>query len=225
MKYLYIFIAKNSKYFIFLCPKQFDMFHNKKLTIFGHEIYCRDNYRFMKLPPKQVVINNIKINLPNPEINVGKYYYLKQLSDFSNDSSNVDKFLKILNWIYKHAQRHYDKEIVDTLVKYCPTVDTTPTAPFFTIIYLAMLDLEIGSPYPIGSGKSMVYKSCKAVLLHKCDYRTAANMFSKKVTSEDNNTGDFFYQNYEEHYERTDSSPENDVMDALENGNGEYFGY
>lgn len=71
----------------------------------------------------------------------------------------------------------------------------------------------------------MVYKSCKAVLLHECDYRTAANMFSKKDIIEDDNIDNYFDNNYEDHNERTDSSPENDVMDALENGNGEYFGY
>lgn len=203
------------------------MFHNKKLTIFGHEIYCRDNYRFMKLPPQKVVTKSgVKINLPNPEVNVGKYYYLEQLYTLGNEErSLVNKSLKILDWIYEHTQRHYDETIVETLVKHCPTIvedtTTTPTAPFFTIIYLAMLDLEIGSSYPFGSGKSIIYKSCKAVLLHECDYRTAANMFSKKETIEDDNIDDF----YESHYEQTDSSPENDVMNALENGNGEYFGY
>lgn len=202
------------------------MFQNKKLTIFGYEIYCHDNYRFMKLPPKQVVTKSgIKFNLPNQEINVGKYYYLEQLYCFGSDSSIINKFLRILDWIYEHTERHYDKAIVETLIKYCPKIDTTPMAPFFTIIYLAMLDLEIGSSYPVGSGKFMVYKSCKAVLLHECDYKTAANMFSKKNIIEDDNTDDFFDNYYEDHYERTDSSPENDVMDALENGNGEYFGY
>lgn len=157
------------------------MFHNKKLTIFGHEIYCRDNYRFMKRPLRQVVTKSgVKFNLPNQEINVGKYYYLKQLYDFGFDKSIINKSLKILDWIYEHTERHYDEVIVETLIKYCPKVNTTSMAPFFTIIYLAMLDLEIESSYPVGSGKLMVYKSCKAVLLHECDYKTAANMFSKK---------------------------------------------
>lgn len=31
------------------------MFYNKKITMFGHEIYCRDNNRYMTLPYKQVV--------------------------------------------------------------------------------------------------------------------------------------------------------------------------
>lgn len=204
------------------------MFHNKKLTIFGHEIYCRDNNRYMILPHKQVVTKSgVKFNLPNPEIEikVNRSYYIDQLYCFGNDSSIVNKFLKILDWIYEQTQRHYDEAIVKTLVKYCPQVDTTPMAPFFTIIYLAMLDWEIGSSYPVGSGKLIVYKSCKAALLHECGPRTAANMFSKKVIIEDDNIDSSFDNNYEDHYERTDSSPENDVMDALENGNGEYFGY
>lgn len=204
------------------------MFHNKKITIFGHEIYCRDNNRYMILPHKQVVTKSgVKFNLPNPEIEikVDRSYYLEQLYYLPDDSSIVNKFLKILDWIYEHTQRHYDEAIVKTLVKYCPQVDTTPMAPLFTIIYLAMLDLEIGSSYPVGSGKLMVYQSCKGALLHECDPKTAANMFSKKVIIEDDNIDSSFDNNYEDHYERTDSSPENDVMDALENGNGEYFGY
>ena len=35
------------------------MFHNKKLTIFGHEIYCRDNYRYIKRPNKQIVTKSV----------------------------------------------------------------------------------------------------------------------------------------------------------------------
>lgn len=58
----------------------------------------------------------------------------------------------------------------------------------------------------------------------------AAVMFSRKKKSISQIKDDFSEDNfespyYEDHYERTDSSPENDVMDALENGNGEYFGY
>ena len=158
------------------------MFHNKKLTIFGNEIYCRDNYRYMKRPNKQIVTKSGNTyNLSPPEENVGKFYYLEKLYTFGYDSSIANKFSKILDWIYEHTQRHYDEVIVETLINYCPKVDTGSVAPFFTIIYLAMLDLEIGSPYPVGSGKFMVYKSCKAVLFHECDYRTAANMFSKKT--------------------------------------------
>ncbi|MBU9898715.1 hypothetical protein KTQ94_08405 [Prevotella stercorea] len=200
------------------------MFYNKKITMFGHEIYCRDNNRYMTLPHKQVVTKSGFIfNLPNPEteIKVNTSYYLEELYYFGDDSSIVNKFLKILDWIYEQTQRHYDEAIVKTLVKYCPQVDTTPMAPFFTIIYLAMLDWEIGSSYPVGSGKLRVYKSCKAALLHECDPR----MFSKKDKIEDDNIDSSFVNNYEDHYERTDSSPENDVMDALENGNGDYFGY
>ena len=110
------------------------MFHNKKLTIFGHEIYCRDNNRYMILPHKQVVTkSSVKFNLPNPEIEikVNRSYYIDQLYCFGNDSSIVNKFLKILDWIYEQTQRHYDEAIVKTLVKYCPQVDTTPMAPFF----------------------------------------------------------------------------------------------
>ncbi len=203
------------------------MFHNKKIRIFGHEIYCLYNNRFMTLPHKQVVTKSGIFNLPNPEteIKVNRSYYIDQLYCFGNDSSIVNKFLKILDWIYEQTQRHYDEEIVKTLVKYCPQVDTTPMAPFFTIIYLAMLDWEIGSSYPVGSGKLIVYKSCKAALLHECGPRTAANMFSKKEKNEDDNIDSSFVNKYEDHYDRSDSSPEKDLMLALENGNGENLGY
>ena len=120
------------------------MFHNKKLTIFGNEIYCRDNYRYMKRPNKQIVTKSGNTyNLSPPEENVGKFYYLEKLYTFGYDSSIANKFSKILDWIYEHTQRHYDEVIVETLIKYCPKVDTGSVAPFFTIIYLAMLDLEI----------------------------------------------------------------------------------
>ena len=202
------------------------MFHNKKLTIFGNEIYCRDNYRYMKRPNKQIVTKSGNTyNLSYPEENVGKYYYLKELDTFGYDNSIANKFSKILDWIYEHTQRHYDEVIVETLIKYCHKVDTGSVAPFFTIIYLAMLDLEIGSPYPVGSGKFMVYKSCKAVLFHECDYRTAANMFSKKNIIEDEDIDDSFGNYHEDHYERTASSPEDIIMDALENGDGEIYGF
>ncbi|WP_418938497.1 hypothetical protein [Leyella stercorea] len=110
------------------------MFYNKKITMFGHEIYCRDNNRYMTLPYKQVVTKSGFIfNLPNPEIEikVNTSYYLEELYYFGDDSSIVNKFLKILDWIYEQTQRHYDEAIVKTLVKYCPQVDTTPMAPFF----------------------------------------------------------------------------------------------
>ena len=180
----------------------------------------------MKRPNKQIVTKSgYTYNLSPPEENVGKFYYLENLYYFGYDSSIANKFSKILDWIYEHTQRHYDEVIVETLIKYCPKVDTGSVAPFFTIIYLAMLDLEIGSPYPVGSGKFMVYKSCKAVLFHECDYRTAANMFSKKNILEDEDIDDSFDNYHEDHYERTASSPEDIIMDALENGDGEIYGF
>ena len=180
----------------------------------------------MKKPNKQIVTKSGNTyNLSSPEDNVGKFYYLEKLYYFGYDNSIANKFSKILDWIYEHTQRHYDEVIVKTLIKYCPKVDTESVAPFFTIIYLAMLDLEIGSPYPVGSGKFMVYKSCKAVLFHECDYRTAANMFSKKNIIEDEDIDDSFDNYHEDHYERTASSPEDIIMDALENGDGEIYGF
>ena len=50
-------------------------------------------------------------------------------------------------------------------------------------------------------------------------------MFSKKNIIEDEDIDDSFGNYHEDHYERTDSSPEDIIMDALENGNGEIFGF
>ena len=50
-------------------------------------------------------------------------------------------------------------------------------------------------------------------------------MFSKKNIIEDEDIDNSFYNYQEEHYERTDSSPEDIIMDALENGDGEIYGF
>ena len=48
-------------------------------------------------------------------------------------------------------------------------------------IYLAMLDLEEGRQYyPNSLGKTMVLKSCEAVILGGKDPREAATMFERK---------------------------------------------
>ena len=93
-----------------------------------------------------------------------------------------------------------------------------------------MLDLEVNSSFPVGSGKEIILKRCSAVLIDKMLADEAAKMFTRKKKSFSQIEDDFSEDNfespyYEDYYERTDSSPENDVMDALENGNGEILGY
>lgn len=154
----------------------------KELNINGYQIYYKNNYRYMKSPAKI----NIKFHTgswgysDNDDINVGKYYYLNVLSGIAKMPKRVPIFKNILDWIYVNTQPFYDNTIVEMLIEQGLKLKDVGIAPFFTIIYLAMLDLEIDSPYPIGSGKKIVYESCIAVLLKNYDFQTAANMFSKK---------------------------------------------
>ena len=132
--------------------------------------------------------------------------------------------------IYNKTQRYYDENVIDYIKKKSPIVDKCSMAPFFIIIYLSMLDREVNSRFPVGSGKEIILKRCRAVLMDKMLADDAAVMSSHKKKNDSQIEDDFSEDNfkspyYEEHYERTDASPENDVMDALENGNGDYFGY
>ena len=47
----------------------------------------------------------------------------------------------------------------------------------------------------------------------------------KKNIIEDEDIDDSFDNYHEDHYERTASSPEDIIMDALENGDGEIYGF
>lgn len=135
----------------------------------GSKIYYRDGYRFLYRPS-------------SGEINAGKYYYLKILSLFHAKPNLVNESMKLITWIYNNTTREYNPEVWKHIVSSCSGILNNGET-FFFIIYLAMLDLEVGSMYPFGSGKDMVYKSCKAVLVDGKDYNTAAVMFSKKSIS------------------------------------------
>jgi len=188
----------------------------KEIDINGYHIFSSQGYRYMIRP------NGKKEN-------VGKYYYLNILSDYAFCSPEyVNPFMVFIREIYNKTQRYYDENVIDYIKKKSPIVDKCSMAPFFIIIYLSMLDLEVNSRFPVGSGKEIILKSCRAVLIDKMLPYDAAVMFSHKNNSQikdDFSEDNFETPYYEEHYEKTDASPENDVMDALENGNGEYFGY
>lgn len=188
----------------------------KEIDINGYHIFSSQGYRYMIRP------NGKKEN-------VGKYYYLNILSDYAFCSPEyVNPFMVFIREIYNKTQRYYDENVIDYIKKKSPIVDKCSMAPFFIIIYLSMLDLEVNSRFPVGSGKEIILKSCRAVLIDKMLPDDAAVMFSNKNNSQikdDFSEDNFETPYYEEHYEKTDASPENDVMDALENGNGEYFGY
>ncbi len=199
------------------------MFYHKDLYIKKYQIYCKDNCRYLKIPARE----NIQfVENYCPEKKINKYYYLNTLYSFAHYRKEyVDKIVEIIQWIYKNTQRRYDDKIIKTLDNYCPIIENTHFAPFFAIIYLSMLDLEIGSSFPEGSGKTMVYKSCMAVLKENYAVETAANMFSKKIHNDNDETAGWDFGSYDEHQERTDSSYEDIVMNALENGEGEAFGF
>lgn len=153
----------------------------KEFNINGCQIYYKNNYRYMSFPVKTIKLQKGIFEFPiHPDINVGKYYYLKVLSGIAKMPKRVPIFKNILDWIYVNTQPFYDNTIVEMLIEQGLKLKDVGIAPFFTIIYLSMLDLEIDSPYPIGSGKKIVYESCIAVLLKNYDFQTAANMFSKK---------------------------------------------
>ena len=188
----------------------------KEIDINGYHIFSSQGYRYMIRP------NGKKEN-------VGKYYYLNILSDYAFCSPEyVNPFMVFIREIYNKTQRYYDENVIDYIKEKSPIVDKCSMAPFFIIIYLSMLDLEVNSRFPVGSGKEIILKSCRAVLIDKMLPDDAAVMFSHKNNSQikdDFSEDNFETPYYEEHYEKTDASPENDVMDALKNGNGEYFGY
>lgn len=127
--------------------------------------YKKDGYRYLSMPD-------------SPEINAGKYYYLAILSFFHDDKPLADKSIDLITWIYEKTTRAYDSSVWEHIVSSCTGI-LHDEEVFFFIIYLAMLDLEVGSNYPFGSGKRMVYESCKAVLIDGKNYEEAAVMFSK----------------------------------------------
>ena len=51
---------------------------------------------------------------------------------------------------------------------------------FYTVIYLAMVDLESSKLDDSWLGKKMVLDSCKAVLLENIPYRKAANLYLRE---------------------------------------------
>lgn len=116
--------------------------------------------------------------------NAGKYYYLKELERFRNNN-NKDVIVSIYNdlkAIHAKVTSSYDhnleKELCNRFSKYGAN-----TPVFFSIIYLAMLDMESSGIKSKWKGKDIVLKSCKAVMLDNMGYEEAAIMFQKKPLS------------------------------------------
>lgn len=119
--------------------------------------------------------------------NAGKYYYLDVLYGIvlglnGNQKNHLYNELKNL---HDRTSAEYDSSILkkgflDTFGKYWPD-NNYQCACFFVTIYLAMVDLEDGKKnYPHSMGKTMVLRSCEAVILKGVDPRAAATMFERK---------------------------------------------
>ena len=109
--------------------------------------------------------------------NAGKYYYLSILQNtvLKLDRSQKIQLYNDLKNLHDRTSAEFDFSILkngflDTFGKYWPG-NEHQCASFFTLIYLAMIDLEQGkSIYPHSRGKTMVLKSCEATMkmLQEC---------------------------------------------------------
>lgn len=104
--------------------------------------------------------------------NAGKYYYLKTLSQF-RDIGNL--LYSDIEYIHCVSTAKYDYQ---TNVEICRRARQhryfLGSDVFYTIIYLAMIDLESEKLDDSWSGKKMVLDSCRAVLLENVPYKSAA---------------------------------------------------
>ena len=157
-------------------------------------------YALSPMEKEQIRKENISESLFESHVkkyNAGKYYYLNILQNTVRklDESQKKQLYNDLKNLHDRTSAEYDSRIVnksflDTFGKYWPN-NNYQCACFFTIIYLAMLDMEQGkSIYPHSKGKTMVLKSCEAVILRGADYEDAARMYERKhydVTDNDRN--------------------------------------
>ena len=119
--------------------------------------------------------------------NAGKYYYLDVLSGIVCGLSETQKnqLYNELKELHDKVGREYDpnilgKSFLATFGKYWKD-NNAQCAAFFATIYLAMLDLEANKDkYPNSLGKTMVLRSCRAVILEGKDPREAAVMLERK---------------------------------------------
>lgn len=119
--------------------------------------------------------------------NAGKYYYLDILHNITCELNEKQKCQ-----LYEDLKKLHDrigKEDDDSIVnkdflqvfgKYQPN-KKVQCAAFFVTIYLAMRDMEERkTSYPNSLGKTMVLKSCEAVVLKNVAPKVAAVMFEKR---------------------------------------------
>ena len=128
--------------------------------------------------------------------NAGKYYYLKILQGivYGLNSDQRNQLHKEIKELHDKVGKEYDSSIVKdfpkTFGKYWPNNDKQ-CAAFFVTIYLTMLDLEENKRnYPNSLGKTMVLRSCEAVILGNKDPNEAAAMFERKKNDISNDYDD-----------------------------------
>ncbi len=137
--------------------------------------------------------------------NAGKYYYLSILQNtvLKLDRSQKIQLYNDLKNLHDRTSAEFDFSILkngflDTFGKYWPG-NEHQCASFFTLIYLAMIDLEQGkSIYPHSRGKTMVLKSCEAIILKGANYEDAARMFERQ-------NDDVSYNDWHGNYDVEDS--------------------
>lgn len=139
--------------------------------------------------------------------NVGKYYYLKVLHGiiYGLDDTQKTQLYTDLKALHDRAGTEYDSNIINkdflrTFGKYW-SGNEVQCAAFFTTIYLAMLDLEENkAQYPKSLGKTMVLRSCEAIIIWGKDPNDAATMFERKKetisNNYDNSENDSRYEKY-----------------------------
>ena len=131
-----------------------------------------------------------EIESKNRKNNAGKFYYLailRNLAGLLNDNQKIQLYNELRD-LHDRVGKEYDRGIINekfknTFGKYFKG-NEIQSAAFFVTIYLAMLDLEENrDKFPRSMGKTMVLKSCEAVILEGKDPETAAKMFKKRRES------------------------------------------
>lgn len=139
----------------------------------------------------------------------GKYYYLNVLSGISAllDQDGRRQLYKKLKDVHDkigivEESDILNQEFVNLFGKYEGKTEIHGAA-FFATIYLAMLDCEEWKKdHPDSMGKTLVLKSCEAVILNNVDYKVAAQMYIKKTRYASDDYRDDYYFNHESPYEK-----------------------
>ena len=141
--------------------------------------------------------------------NCGKFDYLQEIEDIArklNDSQRQQLYNELKELHDKVGQKFdpniRNAEFLRTFGKYWRRNEKQCAAFFFTI-YLAMLDQEQDKEkYPRSLGKTMVLKSCEAVILKNVDYREAATMFERKKAASDESNESYVVFEHSSRYEK-----------------------